>query len=55
MEKLVEHLSLHQLRLHIINKYFQVYKDYSVMESMDLDSDDITLDFVSCTICGAKF
>lgn len=39
----------------IVECYCFVYKDYKFLPPVSLDSkNDVTLDFVNCTICGAK-
>lgn len=55
MEDIKNYLDLLLYRNKIIELYFAVYNDYKILKPFSLDSkNDITLDFVNCTICGAK-
>lgn len=55
MDNIKSYLDLLLYRNKIIELYFSVYKDYKILKPFSLDSkNDITLDFVNCTICGAK-
>ena len=55
MKDIKNYLDLLFCRNKIIESYYSVYNDYKVLIPFCLDSkDDITLDFVNCTICGAK-
>ena len=43
------------IRKQIAEKYYEVYNDYELKEPLNLDeNEDITLDFISCTLCAAK-
>lgn len=49
------YLDLILYRNKIVECYYSIYDDYKVLTPFALDSEqDITLDFVNCTICGAK-
>ena len=55
MNNIDNYLDLLLYRNKIIECYYSIYKDYKILTPFSLDSkDDITLDFVNCTICGAK-
>ena len=49
------YLELLNLRNRIVSLYFQNYYDFELKEPISIDEkEDITLDFVNCTICLAK-
>jgi len=55
LDKSNNYLELLQLRHKIEEEYYKVYCDYEILESYHLDAkEDISLDFINCTICGAK-
>ena len=49
------YLELLETRAKIVQEYYKVYSDYEILKPYTLDAkEDITLDFINCTICGAK-
>lgn len=49
------YLDLLLYRNKIVECYYSIYNNYKILTPFSLNSrDDITLDFVNCTICGAK-
>lgn len=55
MNDIKNYLDLLFYRNKIIECYYSIYSDYKILTPFSLDSkEDITLDFVNCTICGAK-
>lgn len=56
MSDIKNYLDLLLYRDKIVKFYYSIYDDYKVLTPFSLDAkDDITLDFVNCTICGAKY
>ena len=55
MDDIKNYLDLLFYRNKIVECYYSIYNDYKILTPFSLDSkEDITLDFVNCTICGAK-
>ena len=55
MKDIDNYLDLVIYRNKIIECYYNIYNKYKILSPLSLDSkDDITLDFVNCTICIAK-
>lgn len=55
MNDIKNYFDLLLYRNKIVECYYSIYNNYKILTPFNLDSkSDITLDFVNCTICGAK-